>query len=133
MPVQYEDALAYLQKADAQNGTSVFEHLTRVVGKVGACERMALSRGASRRLLEILTHRLICEHCPFISQLLEEQPDRAVDLLEASLLAKKSDFSAHTKESLPLVPISVSGRRTTPCANSPHDAHAAAPLLAVRR
>lgn len=71
MPVQYEDALAYLQKADAQNGTSVFEHLTRVVGK-----------------------------------LLEEQPDRAVDLLEASLLAKKSDFSAHTKESSPLVPIS---------------------------
>lgn len=39
--------------------------------------------------------------------MLEEKPSKAVDLLEASLLAKKSTFDA--KESSPLVPIPVRG------------------------
>ncbi|KAG1671917.1 hypothetical protein FOA52_003484 [Chlamydomonas sp. UWO 241] len=69
--MQYEEALAFLQKTNSKDGSSVYEHLTRVVAKV-----------------------------------LEEQPGAPVDLLEASLLAKITDFSAHTKESSSLVPIS---------------------------
>lgn len=41
-----------------------------------------------------------------VLQILEEKPSGGVDLLEASLLAKKGTFDA--KESSPLVPIPVS-------------------------
>ena len=44
-----------------------------------------------------------------VSRVLEEKPTKPVDLLEASLLARKATFEA--KESSPLVPIPVSGRR----------------------
>ena len=44
--------------------------------------------------------------CSLHSQVLEEKPGSAVDLLETTLLVKKTDFVG--KESSPLVPISVS-------------------------
>jgi hypothetical protein len=33
--MQYEEALAFLQKSNTKDGSSVYEHLTRVVAKVG--------------------------------------------------------------------------------------------------
>ncbi|GLI63341.1 hypothetical protein VaNZ11_006263 [Volvox africanus] len=63
-------ALAYLQVHSANDGTSMYDHLVKLVNKV-----------------------------------LEDQPSKAVDLLEASLLVKKSTFDA--KESSPLVPVPV--------------------------
>ncbi len=33
--IKYEDALAFLQKAQSTEGTSVYEHLTKVLAKVG--------------------------------------------------------------------------------------------------
>ncbi|GFR44664.1 hypothetical protein Agub_g5954 [Astrephomene gubernaculifera] len=63
-------ALAYLQVHSPNDGTSMYDHLVKLVGKI-----------------------------------LEDQPSKAVDLLETSLLVKKSTFDA--KESSPLVPIPV--------------------------
>ncbi|KXZ46194.1 hypothetical protein GPECTOR_46g263 [Gonium pectorale] len=63
-------ALAYLQVHSPNDGTSMYDHLVKLVSKV-----------------------------------LEDQPTKPLDLLEASLLVKKSTFDA--KESSPLVPIPV--------------------------
>ncbi|KAG2444989.1 hypothetical protein HYH02_008859 [Chlamydomonas schloesseri] len=63
-------ALAYLQVHSPQDGTSMYDHLVKLVSKV-----------------------------------LEDQPKNALDLLETSLLVKKSTFDP--KESSPLVPIPV--------------------------
>ncbi|KAG2495962.1 hypothetical protein HYH03_005892 [Edaphochlamys debaryana] len=65
-----EKALAYLQVHSPSDGTSMYDHLVKLVSKV-----------------------------------LEDQPSKAVDLLEVSLLVKKGTFDA--KESSPLVPIPV--------------------------
>ncbi len=44
----------------------------------------------------------------FSTQVLEEKPGEAIDLLDTSLLVKKTAF--HAQESAPLVPISVRAR-----------------------
>lgn len=49
-------------------------------------------------------------------QVLEEKPANALDVLETSLLVKKTTFDY--KESSPLVPVSVSGPALFPCAHA---------------
>lgn len=63
----YEESVSFLQKLPSADGTSVYEHLTRVLYKI-----------------------------------LEDKPSGSIDLLETSLLTKKTAFTA--KESSPLVP-----------------------------
>jgi len=63
----YNQALSFLQQAKTTEGSSVYEHLTAVLGKI-----------------------------------LDEKPANAVDLLETSILMKKTAFKA--KENTPLIP-----------------------------
>eukprot|EP00798_Chlamydomonas_sp_ICE-L_P031212 gene31212-6361_t len=64
----YEESVSFLQTLPSSEGSSIYEHLTRIIAKV-----------------------------------LEEKPSAAIDLLETSLLTKKTAFNV--KESSPLVPV----------------------------
>lgn len=106
-------AVAYLQKQVTAEGSSLYGHLTRVlqqvraavVNAVGSRQEAACKfskactagqKGGHRRRATARTR----------AQVLGERPNEAVDLLETSLLVKKTAFEA--KESAPLVPVSVS-------------------------
>jgi len=108
-------AVAYLQKQVTADGSSLYGHLTRVLQQVraavitstggrqeAACKFSkactAGQKGGHRRRATSRTR----------AQVLGERPNEAVDLLETSLLVKKTAFEA--KESAPLVPVSVSAR-----------------------
>lgn len=63
MPLQYEDALAFLQTCQATEGTSVYEHLTRVIAKVQAASRASIVQHQPTRLNTVQQHIVPCMDC----------------------------------------------------------------------
>ena len=126
----YNEAISFLQKAKSTEGPSVYEHLTAALGKVKSrrdCHKSfnlswagGLRRDSNRPVLpsESGTRNsavFSCTHIPaahdidFSSltlssslQILDERPSNAIDLLETSILTKKTAFEAN--ENTPLVP-----------------------------
>ena len=80
LPMQQE-AIAFTQKISSTDGTSLYDHLTDVVMKVSFADS-----SFPKQLLQVIAY--LSELCSV--QILNEQPTDPVNLLQTSLMVKKT-------------------------------------------